>query len=104
MAGQDKIFDTRRKLQASRIEVIEQRKAQTEREIVGLRFQENAATKRAAIIKEEIAVVAPLVRKGLQTRPRLLQLEREQAEIDGRIGGAQAQISRAEQSIGESRR
>ena len=102
MAGQKKIFDTRRKLQASRIDVIEQRKAQTEREIVGLRFLENAATKRAAIIKEEIGVVAPLVGKGLQTRPRLLQLEREQAEIDGRIGGAQAQISRAEQSIGES--
>jgi HlyD family secretion protein len=102
MAGQTKIFDTRRKLQASRLEVIEQRKAQTEREIVGLQFLESAATKRAAIIREEIGVVAPLVGKGLQTRPRLLQLEREQAEIDGRIGGAQAQISRAEQSIGES--
>ncbi|KAB0268865.1 HlyD family type I secretion periplasmic adaptor subunit [Microvirga brassicacearum] len=102
MNGQIKIFETRRKLQASRIEVIEQRKAQTEREIVGLRFQEQAAAKRASIIKEEIAVVAPLVTKGLQTRPRLLQLEREQAEIDGRLGGTQAQISRAEQSIGES--
>jgi HlyD family secretion protein len=101
-AGQIKIFDTRRKLQASRIEVIQWRKAQTEREIVGLRFQEAAAAKRAAIIKEEVAAIAPLVAKGLQTRPRLLQLEREQAEIDGRYGDTLARISRAEQSTAES--
>lgn len=102
MAGQDKIFVTRRKLQASRIEVIQQRKAQTEREIVGLQFQEEAAKKRAEIIKEEVSAIAPLVAKGLQTRPRLLQLEREQAEINGRRGDTLAQISRAEQSVGES--
>jgi HlyD family secretion protein len=102
MAGQVKIFDTRRKLQASRIEVVQQRKAQTEREIDGLRFQEGAATKRAAIIKEEVSAIAPLVAKGLQTKPRLLQLEREQAEIDGRRGDTLAQIARAEQAIGES--
>ena len=102
IAGQVKIFDTRRKLQASRIEVIQQRKAQTEREIVGLHFQEEAAKKRAEIIKEEVSAIAPLVAKGLQTRPRLLQLEREQAEIDGRRGDTLAQISRAEQSVGES--
>jgi HlyD family secretion protein len=102
MAGQVKIFDTRRALQASRIEIVQQRKAQTEREIDGLRFQEQAAKKRAAIIKEEVSAVAPLVAKGLQTKPRLLQLEREQAEIDGRRGDTLAQIARAEQSIGES--
>lgn len=101
-AGQVKIFETRRKLQASRIEVIQQRKAQTEQEIAGLRFQAAATLKRAAIIKEELAGVAPLVAKGLQTRVRLLRLEREQAEIEGRYGDILAQISRAEQSIGES--
>ncbi|MEZ0168596.1 HlyD family type I secretion periplasmic adaptor subunit [Microvirga sp. TS319] len=102
LAGQAKIFDTRRRLQGSRIEIIQQRRAQTEREIVGLHFQEEAARKRAEIIKEEVSAIAPLVAKGLQTKPRLLQLEREQAEIDGRRGDALAQISRAEQSVGES--
>ena len=43
-----------------------------------------------------------MVAKGLQTRARLLQLEREQAEIDGRLGDTLAQVSRAEQAIGES--
>ena len=102
IAGQIKIFDTRRNLQAARIDVIRQRKAQTEQEIAGLRFQVEAARKRVAIIGDEIAVVAPLVAKRLQARSRLSQLEREQAEIDGRLGDKLAQISQAEQSIGES--
>lgn len=101
--AQNRIFDTRRNLQASRIEIIEQRKAQTEQEIAGLRFQAKAAAARAAIIKGEIAAVAPLVAKRLQTRARLLQIEREQAEIDGRIGDTMSQMSRAGQAIGESR-
>ena len=67
LSGQTKIFDTRRKLHASRLEVIIQRKAQTQREIEGLRFQQAAASKRASIIVEELAVIAPLVAKGLQT-------------------------------------
>jgi membrane fusion protein, type I secretion system len=102
MAGQVNIFNTRRKLQSSRIEVIQQRKAQSMREIAALRFEVEAATKRAAIVKGELATVAPLVKKGLQTRARLLQLQREQAEFDGKIGETLAQVSRAEQAVGES--
>lgn len=102
LGGQTKIFDTRRRLQEARIDVIRQRKAQTEREIEGLRFQVDAAGKRAAIIKEELSSIQPLVAKGLQTKPRLLQLEREQAEIDGRRGDTLAQIARAEQAVGEA--
>ena len=102
MAGQINIFNTRRRLQSSRIEVIQQRKAQTRREIAALRFEVEAATKRAAIVKDELATVAPMVKKGLQTRARLLQLQREQAEFDGRIGETLAQVSRAEQAVGES--
>ena len=102
MAGQVNIFNTRHGLQSSRIEVIQQRKAQSEREIAALRFEAEAATKRAAIIKDELATVTPMVKKGLQTRARLLQLQREQAEYDGRIGETLAQVSRAEQAVGES--
>ena len=63
MTGQGKIFDTRRALQASRIEVIEQRKAQTAREIAALHFLADAAKKRAEIIKKEMSSVATMVKK-----------------------------------------
>ena len=102
MAGQVNIFNTRRRLQSSRIDVIQQRKAQSMREIAALRFEVEAAKKRAAIVKGELATVVPMVKKGLQTRARLLQLQREQAEFDGKIGETLAQVSRAEQAVGES--
>jgi HlyD family secretion protein len=103
LAGQRKIFEARTEVLRSQVAVIEERIAQVRQEIVGLQAQEAAATKRAAIIRDEYASIKPLVDKGLQTRPRLLALEREIAEIDGRRGETVAYISRAEQAIAESR-
>ncbi len=102
MAGQRKIFETRRELMQTRVSIFRQRIAQTEREIAGLRAKENSVIKRAAIVKEEVSVVRDMVNKGLERRPRLLALEREQVDIDGRYGEAVAQIARAQQSIGET--
>jgi HlyD family secretion protein len=73
-----------------------------EKEITGMRDQESATVRRSEIVREEVATVTYLVNKGLERRPRLLNLEREMAEIDGRRGELAAQISRAEQTIGES--
>jgi HlyD family secretion protein len=102
MAGQRKIFDTRRDLMQTRVSIFRQRIAQTEREIAGLRAKEGSIVKRVAIVKEEVAVVREMVAKGLERKPRLLALEREQADIDGRHGEATAQIARAQQAIGET--
>ncbi|MGL5138057.1 MAG: HlyD family type I secretion periplasmic adaptor subunit, partial [Beijerinckiaceae bacterium] len=102
MAGQLKIFETRRDLLRSRTTIYRQRIAQTDREIVGLQAKETATVKRVAIVKEEVGVVRQMVEKGLERRPRLLNLEREQADIDGRLGEVAAQIARARQSIGET--
>ena len=69
IAGQVKIFNTRRNLHLSQIEVIQRRKAQTEREITALGFQRDAAAKRAAIIKKELATVGSMVAQGLPCDP-----------------------------------
>lgn len=102
VAGQRKIFEARRDVLRSQASVVEGRIAQVHQEIVGLRAQEKAAMRRAAIIREEYASIKSLVDKGLQTRPRLLALEREMVEIDGRIGETVAHVSRAEQAIAEA--
>ncbi len=102
MAGQRKIFETRRDLAQTRVSIFRQRIAQTEREITGLRAKEISIVKRMAIVKEEVSVVREMVAKGLERKPRLLALEREQADIDGRHGEATAQIARAHQAIGET--
>jgi HlyD family secretion protein len=102
LAGQQSIFETRRQVVQSQVAVIREKMSQVEKEITGLKAQEIAAARRAEIVREEAATVAILVNKGLERRPRLLSLERETADIDGRRGETAAQISRAEQVISES--
>jgi HlyD family secretion protein len=102
MMSQQSIFETRRQVHQSQLAVIREKKLQIEKEIEGLKVQETAAGKRADIARQEVATVELLVSKGLERRPRLLNLEREMADIDGRRGETAAQISRAEQVINES--
>ncbi len=102
IAGQNKIFETRRSLQKSKSDLIRQRIAETGEEIVGLKAQEAAARQRIGLIHEEIAGVAQMVEKGLSPKPRLLSLQRDLADIEGRRGEIIAQIARAQQTIAES--
>ncbi|EIM27240.1 type I secretion membrane fusion protein, HlyD family [Microvirga lotononidis] len=102
ISGQQKILETRSQVLQSQSAIIRERISQVKEEIAGLQAQENAAAKRADIIREERTAVATLVEKGLERRPRLLSLEREMVEIDGRRGETAAQISRARQVISES--
>ncbi len=102
LSGQQNIFETRRQVFQSQIAVNREKRLQVEKEIDGLRAQATAATKRIGIVRDEAATVTTLVEKGLERRPRLLNLEREAADIEGRRGEITAQISRAEQVISES--
>jgi HlyD family secretion protein len=102
LAGQQSIFETRRQVFQSQAAVNRDRRAQVEKEIEGLMAQQSAASKRIEIVREEADTVAMLVNKGLERRPRLLSLQREMADIEGRRGEIVAQISRAEQVINES--
>src|SRR5579871_1807813 len=103
LAGQKNIFEARRQALQSQVAVIREKMAQVDQEIVGLRAQELSAVKRGEIVREEVATVTMLVNKGFERRPRLLSLEREMTDIEGRRGETAAQISRAEQVISEAR-
>lgn len=103
LAGQQSIFQTRRQVFQSQAAVNREKRSQVEKEIEGLRAQESAASRRIEIVREEADTVAMLVSKGLERRPRLLNLEREMADIEGRRGEIVAQVSRAEQVINESK-
>jgi HlyD family secretion protein len=103
LSGQQAIFESRQQVFRSQIAVIGERIGQVEKEISGLKAQEIAAGKRADIARQEVAAVATLVEKGLERRPRLLGLQREAADIEGRSGELAAQIFRAYQVISEAR-
>jgi HlyD family secretion protein len=102
LTAQRNIFETRRQVFQSQVAVIREKRLQVDKEILGLRAQETAVAQRADIAREELDMVATLVNKGLERRPRLLTLEREVADLQGRRGEIAAHISRAEQVINES--
>jgi HlyD family secretion protein len=102
IAGQQKIFETRRSLLQSKTDVIKQRIAQVREEIVGLQAQEASARRRVSLANEEMSGIKTLLEKGLERKPRKLQLDRDIAEMEGKRGEMQAQIARANQTIAES--
>jgi HlyD family secretion protein len=102
LSAQRNIYATRHEVFQSQLAIINQKKSEIMEEIQGLKAQAAAAAQRSAIVGEELSMVADLVEKGLERRPRLLNLQREMADIEGRRGEVAAQISRAEQVINES--
>lgn len=101
VSAQQFIFQARLQVHESQLAVIRERRRQVEKEIEGLKAQETATGQRIDIVREELDMVATLVNKGLERRPRLLNLQRELADVEGRRGEIAAQISRAGQVISE---
>jgi HlyD family secretion protein len=102
LTGQQKIFEARRQVMQAEIGITNEKIAQVRQEIVGLGAQKAALVDRAAISKQELDLVTALNAKGLETKSRLLNLQREKADLDGQHGDVEAQISRAYQVISES--
>lgn len=100
--SQDTLFESRSKIQISREDILRQRMAQISEEINGLKEVIAAEDDQARLINAEIEMVRKLVDKGLERLPRLLSLQRQQAEV--RAGRAQnvGSIARNQQRIGET--
>lgn len=101
--SQRRLFTSRRESLTGQIDVMNQKIAQSGSEIAGLRDQSNAAGRQIALLNEEITVVRGLLAKGNALKPRLLALERQSADLIGQRGQATAMISRASQTINESK-
>jgi HlyD family secretion protein len=102
LSGQQKIFETRRDVARSQIVVIQMKMRQIQQEIIGLQAQQVALSARADIVHKEIDTITALVSKKLERQSRLLDLMRENADINGQLGETAAQIARAEQAISEA--
>ena len=103
LEGQVNIFRARRQAIEGKTAIQEQRIAQLAEEIKGLRGQIRAEDTQLDLIRTEATDLKILVDKGFARRPRLLALQRQQAEIEGSRSRNWAAIARAQQSIGETR-
>jgi HlyD family type I secretion membrane fusion protein len=102
LAGQEQIFDTRRRSFAGRSKILQQQVEQLRSQIRGLEAQVASEERQIELIAEETADVSGLYRKGLERKARLLALQREAALLDGGQAQHLAEIARAEQAIGET--
>lgn len=95
-------FVTRRAMIDGRKAVLQRRIAQLEAEIAGLEEQIASQDRQIDLIAQETANVRQMVDQGLERLPRLLALQRRQAEIDGQRAANVAAIARARQTIAET--
>lgn len=99
LATEINLLETRRLAHHDRKAVLQQRIVQLEKEIDGLNAQIDGQTRQLVLIGKEISGVQQLVDKGLGRTPRLLGLQRTEAEIRAQQGSNMALVSRTEQAI-----
>jgi HlyD family secretion protein/epimerase transport system membrane fusion protein len=103
LAGEADQLARRRTALTDQQAVLAERIAQAEAEIAGLAAEVDSARRQLALIGEEVQGVVDLLRKGLERKPRLLALQRAQAQIEGTIAANQAEIASTRQKIAEVR-
>jgi len=101
--NQIKLFNSQRKSILGKISILEQRIKQLSDELTGLDFQLDAANKQRNLISEELEMKRQLLESGHIGRPHILALEKQFAEVEGRVGHYQSAISQVQQKIGENK-
>jgi HlyD family secretion protein len=102
LSTQLKLFQARWRAYESSEAVVQKRIDQLQEDIISNQAQLTAANQRLALLEEERVSVAQLLEKGFERRPRLLELDRNIADIKGRQGELRGAIARSKQAIGGS--
>jgi len=71
-------------------------------QIQGLRAQQVAAERQLTLIRQEHAAYKSLYDKGFATLPRVLALERAEAQLEGERGNSVSEIAKTQKQIGET--
>ncbi len=101
LAAETRLFEVRRAARDGQRAQLRKRVIQLQDEIKGLRFQQSAKEREAAIIAVELIGVEDLYRRNLIQLTRLSALQRDQASIEGQRGQLTANIAQAEGKIAE---
>jgi HlyD family secretion protein/epimerase transport system membrane fusion protein len=102
LTGQEQIFQKRREALAGRRSILEQRISQLESEIASYAAQAKATQLQLDALREEMVSIEALVEQRLEAKPRLLELRREAAALEGARQSSLALAARARQEIGEA--
>jgi HlyD family secretion protein len=101
MAGEEKLFESRKNARLGQRQQLTERITQIKEEIGGLTAQQGAKEKEIELIGKELVGVADLFEKNLVSITRYMQLQRDQARLQGERGQFIAEIARARGRISE---
>jgi HlyD family secretion protein len=102
LTTQLRLFQARWRAYESSEAVLQKRIDQLQEDISSNQAQLTATSRRLALLEEERANVSQLLDKGFERRPRLLELDRNIADMKGRYGELRGAIARSKQAIGEA--
>ena len=103
ISSQQALFESRLKAREQKKKILLEQISQYDQVMIGLTAQIDSQTKQLSLVREELVGVAQLVEKGLERKPRLLGLQRAEAEILGSRANNQATLAKTRQSISETR-
>lgn len=102
ISDESKQFYERKNTLAGQINILTSRVDQYKTQIQGVDKERAAMEQQLELIQSELQDVQTLYNKGLVPRPRLLALQREQANIGGQIGRSISEHERVEKEINEA--
>ena len=103
LQGQRNLFAARRTSLEGQVAILGQSIAQFREEIRGLRSEQLSREQQLNILQDELRGLRKLLKQGSVPRNEVLAYERKIAELSGEKGRFMADVSRAEQGIGEAK-
>ncbi len=103
VADQNSAFLSRLATHDSQRRLLKQHTVQLQEEIAGLNEQIDSQSRQLDLYDDELDGVQTLMKQGLARRPRLLDLQRQQAALEGQRAANRSNIARARQAIGETK-
>ncbi|WFW29865.1 MAG: HlyD family type I secretion periplasmic adaptor subunit [Wolbachia endosymbiont of Menacanthus eurysternus] len=101
--NQIKLFNSQHKSILGKIHILEQRIKQLYSELIGLNSKLNASLKQESLIIEELEIKKQLLLRGYMSKLHILTLEKQLAEIEGKVNHYRAVITQVQQKIEEYR-
>jgi HlyD family secretion protein len=102
MAGEERLFESRRSGREGQRSQLRERVAQSRQEITGLTAQQDAKENEIKFIGEELVGVSQLYKQNLVSIQRFMALQRDQARLSGERGQFIAEVARARAKISET--
>jgi protein involved in polysaccharide export with SLBB domain len=100
MATERQLFTARRERLSSEITMRQSQIGSYNEEINALKASLASTTEQQRLLDQELSDAQSLLAKGLTQKPRVLELQRVAAELDGEVAQARSYLARAKQNIG----